>query len=57
MCLHRTSAESVAWGDLVTVGCQRLTDPQFIPVPDGDGILVGETYYGVLLFGYLDVTA
>jgi hypothetical protein len=52
--LHRTDPDAVLWGDLRTVGCQLLTEPQFLPDPDGDGIQAGMAYYGVLVFGASD---
>lgn len=52
--LHRTDPDTVTWGDLVTTGCQLLTKPQFTKVPDGDGLLVGQSFYGVTCGGWLD---
>lgn len=52
--LHRTDPDAVTWGDLVTTGCQLLTDPQFLPVADGDWLLRGTAYYGVTFSGWSD---
>lgn len=52
--LHRTDPDTVTWGDLVTTGCQLLTDPQFLPVTDGDWLLRGTAYYGVQFSGWSD---
>ena len=52
--LHRTNPDMVMWGDLRTVGCQLITEPQPYPIPDGDGLLRGQAYYGVSWFGSSD---
>jgi hypothetical protein len=54
--LNRTDPVTVLWGDLVTTGCQLLTEPQFVPVVggDGDGLLHGQAFYGVSVFGVTD---
>jgi len=52
--LQRTDPDALLWGDLVTVDCHLLTDIQFIPVPDGDGLLRGTAYYGVGTAGWTD---
>jgi hypothetical protein len=48
--LHRLTPETVAWGTVTTVGCERLTGPVFYPIPDGDGMLRAEAFYGVSIF-------
>jgi|SRR6516225_1477735 hypothetical protein len=53
--LHRTNPDMQLWGDLRTVGCQLLTEPQALLEPDGDGIYKGTAYYGVSVFGVTDV--
>lgn len=52
--LQRTDPDTVIWGDLVTVDCHLLTDIQFLPVPDGDGLQRGTAYYGVSTAGWTD---
>lgn len=52
--LQRTDPDAVLWGDLVTVGCQLLTDIVFTPVTDGDGLQRGTAYYGVAASGWSD---
>jgi hypothetical protein len=57
--LHRTNPDMQLWGDLRTVGCQLLTEPQFLGVTDAEmgGVPVqkGTAYYGVSVFGATDV--
>ncbi len=52
--LHRTNPDMQLWGDLRTVGCQLLTEPSFVPMPDGDGVYTGTAYYGAVVFGSTD---
>jgi hypothetical protein len=52
--LQRTDPDAVFWGDLCTIGCQLLTEPQFLPVTDGDWLLRGTAYYGVEFTGWSD---
>jgi hypothetical protein len=52
--LHRINPDMQLWGDLRTVGCQLLTEPSFVPMPDGDGVYTGTAYYGVSVFGATD---
>lgn len=52
--LHRTNPDMQLWGDLRTVGCQLLTEPKFVPMPDGDGVYMGTAYYGAVVFGSTD---
>lgn len=52
--LQRKDGDAVTWGDLVTVGCQLLTDVVFAPVPDGDWLQRGTAYYGVQCSGWTD---
>ena len=54
--LHRRDPDAVVWGDLVTVGCQLLTEPVFQPVIDGDWLLRGTAYFGVEFSGWSDAT-
>jgi hypothetical protein len=54
--LQRTDPDVVAWGDLLTNGCQVLADITFAPVPDGDFLLRGTAYYGVGFTGWNDAT-
>lgn len=52
--LHRTNPDAVLWGDLRTVGCELVTEPQFMDDPDADGGQAGTAYFGVLIFGATD---
>jgi hypothetical protein len=54
--LQRTDPDAVFWGDMCTIGCQLLTDIQFLPMPDGDWMLRGTAYYGVGFSGWSDAT-
>lgn len=54
--LQRTDPDAVFWGDMCTIGCQLLTDIQFLPVTDGDWLLRGTAYYGVGFTGWSDAT-
>jgi hypothetical protein len=55
--LQRTDPDAVLWGDMVTIGCQLLTDiGPFLPVTDGDWLLRGTAYYGVEYSGWSDAT-
>jgi hypothetical protein len=54
--LQRTDPDAILWGDLCTVGCQLLTDVQFLPVTDGDWLLRGAAYYGVQFSGWSDAS-
>jgi hypothetical protein len=49
--LQRTDPDVVVWGDLVTTGCQLLSDGPWQPVPDGDHLLVKQAFYGVSFTG------
>lgn len=66
--LHRRTPDPVIWGDLVTVGCELLTEPQFFEVSDqgqpvsagsgwGNRPQWGTAYYLVSLFGYTDAVS
>ncbi len=46
--LHRPAAESVMWGTVRTLGCLRLGEPNIYSVPDGDGMLRCQCFYGVV---------
>jgi hypothetical protein len=49
--LHRIgSPKTVLWGDLVTTSAQRQTEPVIYPVPDGDGLVRCQNYYGITTF-------
>lgn len=54
--LHRTNPDTVTWGDLVTYGCQLLTEPQFTVVPDGDYLQSAPAYFGVMFSGWTDAS-
>lgn len=54
--LQRTNPDTVLWGDLVTTGCQLLTDGPWQMVPDGDHLLVKQAFYGVSWSGWSDAT-
>lgn len=51
--LHRAANDygTILWGDLITTSCDRLSEPVWTPVPDGDGMLRGPSYYAVSTFG------
>lgn len=52
--LQRTDPDAVFWGDLCTVGCQLLAEPDFAQVADGDWLLRGTAYFGVEFTGWSD---
>jgi hypothetical protein len=52
--LQRTDPDTVLWGDMVTTGCQLLADGQWLPVADGDHLLVKQAYFGVSWSGWID---
>jgi hypothetical protein len=52
--LQRKDGDTQAWGDLVTCGCQLLTDVAFTAVPDGDWLQRGTAWYGVSCTGWTD---
>lgn len=54
--LHRTSTESVLWGDMITVACALLAKGQFLSVPDGGGMQRQESFYGVTVWGWTDIS-
>jgi hypothetical protein len=45
---------AIVWGDLVTVGCSLLNEPQFVVVADGDQMYRGPAMYGVTVAGHSD---
>ncbi len=45
--LHRPAAADVRWGDVRTLGCLRLGEPTVYSVPDGEGMLRLQCFYGV----------
>jgi hypothetical protein len=57
--LQRHDPDTQTWGDLVTFGCQLLTEPQPAQVTDGDsqgvGVVMGTAFYGLGISGYTDV--
>ncbi len=56
--LQRTDPDVQVWGDLVTVSCQLLTEPEPQQMPDGDssgmGAMIGTAVYGVEVTGWTD---
>ena len=52
--LHRRDPDTVAWGDVVTFGCQLLTEPAWAQVPDGDWLMYGSAVYAVYVGGWTD---
>ena len=54
--LQRTDPATIVWGDLVTTGCQLLSDGPWLPVPDGDHLLVKQSFFGVSWSGWTDAT-
>lgn len=54
--LQRTDPDTIVWGDMVTIGCQLITEPVFAPEPDGDWLQVGTAYFGVEFTGWTDAT-
>lgn len=51
--LHRVIHASQMWGTVRTVGSQRLAEPLLYEVPNGDGMLRAQVFYGVQVLGYL----
>jgi hypothetical protein len=51
--LHRASSgdKTMLWGNLVTIGCERMTEPVAYPVADGDGLIRMVFFYNVTTFG------
>ena len=45
--LHRAAGGQQMWGTVRTIGCARLAEPVVEPVPEGDGLLRLQTFYGV----------
>ena len=52
--LQRTDPDVIVWGDLATTGCQLLTDGLWAAVPDGDHLLVKQSFYGISFSGWTD---
>lgn len=56
--LQRRDPDTVLWGDMVTMQCQLLTEPQFNEwqIASGSGITtqVGTAFYGVSFSGWTD---
>lgn len=48
--LHRPQVGGpVYWGTVRTIGCTRLGEVVIAPVPDGDGLIRAQVFYGVIL--------
>lgn len=47
--LHRPQGGDQFWGTVRTVGCLRLGEPNFYSVPDGDGVVRAEVFYGAMI--------
>ena len=47
--MQRTDPATVLWGDMVTTGCQLLSDGPWAAVGDGDHMLAKQAYFGVPL--------
>lgn len=45
--LHRPAPTTQMWGTVRTVGSLRQTEPVVYPVPDGDGVLRLQAFYGI----------
>lgn len=45
--LHRVAGAEQMWGSIRTVSCVRITEPNILRVPDGDGTLRLLVYYAV----------
>lgn len=45
--LHQPAASAQMWGTVRAIGCLRQGEPIVYPVPDGDGVLRLQTFYGV----------
>lgn len=48
--LHRPQVgDPVYWGTVRTIGCTRLGEVVIASVPDGDGLIRAQVFYGVIL--------
>lgn len=47
--LHRPTSDEIFWGTVRTIGCARLGEPVYAPVPDGDGMIRLQVFYGVVM--------
>ena len=54
--MQRTDPATVLWGDMVTTGCQLLSDGPWAAVGDGDHMLAKQAYYGVSWTGWTDAS-
>lgn len=45
--LHRPASSTQMWGSVRTIGCLRLGEPNVYDVPDGDGLIRLQCFYGV----------
>ncbi len=45
--LHRPDRGDLMWGDVRTLACVRLGEPNIYPMPDGDGVLRLQVFYAV----------
>jgi hypothetical protein len=52
--LQRTDPDAVLWGDMVTTGCQLLSDGPWQMLSDGDHLLVKQSFYGISFSGWAD---
>jgi hypothetical protein len=52
--LHRRDPDTLQWGDLVTFGCQLLTEPAWAAQVDGDWLIMGSAVYAVYIGGWTD---
>lgn len=46
--LHRPAPLDQRWGTVRTLGCSRIAEPVIYVVPDGDGMLRLQAFYGVV---------
>ena len=47
--LHRPQAGEQMWGSIRTLECTRLGEPVIYEIPNGDGALRGQVFYGVVV--------
>lgn len=54
--LQRTDPETIAWGSLLTTGCQFLTEGPVMMLTgaEGDGLMHVQVFFGVDTFGYVN---
>jgi hypothetical protein len=51
--LQRTDPDAVMFGNMVTLACTLLTEASPVPMVDGDNMLRGTAFYGILFSGWL----